>query len=83
MLKYNDITQNTYIQSWTFTEIIARESVVFLRFHVLYLLSWHVTRTLRMAVLESFIAANVVTELWTVSYLYGDAVQSEREVVHM
>ena len=25
MLKYTDITQNTYIQSWTVTEIIARE----------------------------------------------------------
>ena len=25
MLKYTDITQNTYVQSWTVTEIIARE----------------------------------------------------------
>jgi len=25
MLNYNDITQNTYIQSWTVTEIMARE----------------------------------------------------------
>jgi len=25
MLKYTDITRNTYIQSWTFTETIARE----------------------------------------------------------
>ena len=25
MLKYTDITQNTYIQSWTITEIMARE----------------------------------------------------------
>jgi hypothetical protein len=25
MLIYTDITQNTYIQSWTVTEIIARE----------------------------------------------------------
>jgi hypothetical protein len=25
MLKYTDITQNTYLQSWTVTEIIARE----------------------------------------------------------
>ena len=25
MLKYNDITQNTYIQSWTVTEIMPRE----------------------------------------------------------
>jgi len=25
MLKYTDITQNTYIQSWTVTQIMARE----------------------------------------------------------
>jgi hypothetical protein len=25
MLNYTDITQNTYIQSWTFTEIMAIE----------------------------------------------------------
>ena len=25
MLNYTDITQNTYIQSWTVTEIMARE----------------------------------------------------------
>jgi len=25
MLKYTDITQNTYIQSWTVMEIMARE----------------------------------------------------------
>jgi hypothetical protein len=25
MLKYTDITENTYIQSWTFTDIMARE----------------------------------------------------------
>ena len=30
MLKYTDITQNTYIQSWTVTEIMAREKCVLL-----------------------------------------------------
>jgi hypothetical protein len=29
MLQYTDLTQNTYIQSWTVTEIIARENVDF------------------------------------------------------
>ena len=33
MLKYTDITQNTYVQSGTVTE----KSVVFLRIHALYL----------------------------------------------
>jgi len=33
MLKYTDITQNTYVQSWTVTE----KSVVFWRVHALYL----------------------------------------------
>jgi hypothetical protein len=28
MLKYTDITQNTYIQSWTVREIMAREKCV-------------------------------------------------------
>ena len=32
MLKYTDITQNTYIQSWTVTEII-----VFIYYYVLFL----------------------------------------------
>jgi len=36
-LTYTDITKNTYIRSWTVTEIKTREIVVFLRFHVLYL----------------------------------------------
>jgi hypothetical protein len=30
MLKYTDITQNTYVQSWTVTEIMAREICDFL-----------------------------------------------------
>jgi hypothetical protein len=25
MVKYTDVTQNTYVQSWTVTEIMARE----------------------------------------------------------
>jgi hypothetical protein len=29
MLKYTDITQNTYVQSWTVTEIMAREKCVY------------------------------------------------------
>ena len=38
MLRYTDITQNTYVQSWTVTEIMAREKcVVFWRVHALYL----------------------------------------------
>ena len=37
MLNYTDITQNTYVQIWMFTEIKAREKCGFLRFHVLYL----------------------------------------------
>ena len=35
MLKYTDITQNTNIQSWTVTEIMAREKWGFLRFQIL------------------------------------------------
>ena len=32
MLKYTDITQNTYIQNWTVTEIMAREKCGHLAF---------------------------------------------------
>jgi len=37
MLNYTDITRNTYIQSWTVTEIMARKSGDNLHFRVLYL----------------------------------------------
>jgi hypothetical protein len=37
MLRYADITQNTYVQSRTVTEIIAREKCGFWRVHALYL----------------------------------------------
>jgi hypothetical protein len=40
MLKYTDITQNTYIQSRTVTEIMARENVVFWQAYTLYFVSW-------------------------------------------
>ena len=36
MLNYTDITQNTYIQSWTFTELMAIKSVGFCGVHELY-----------------------------------------------
>ena len=36
MLNYTDITQNTYIQSWTVTEIMAREKCGILHFRVMY-----------------------------------------------
>ena len=36
MLNYTDITQNTYVQSRTVTEIMARESVGFIGVDVLY-----------------------------------------------
>jgi hypothetical protein len=36
MLKYTDVTQNTYVQSWTVTEIRPVKSVVFWQVHALY-----------------------------------------------
>ena len=56
MLKYTDITQNTYNQSWTVTEIMAREKCGLLAVSrtapvqlTRYLFSWRVTCTLRMS----------------------------------
>ena len=37
MLKYTDKTQNTYVQSWTVTEIMAREKCGLWWVHELYL----------------------------------------------
>jgi len=40
-LKYTDITQNTYIQSWTVTEIVAREKCGLLVGPRTVPVSWH------------------------------------------
>jgi len=48
-LKYTDITQNTYIQSWTVTEIMAREKCGLLAGLRTVPVSWQV---LSMFVLE-------------------------------
>ena len=50
-LKYTDITQNTYIRSWTSTEIMAREKCGLLVVPRTVPVSHIVTRTLRMSVL--------------------------------
>jgi len=41
MLKYTDITQNTYFQSWTVTEIMAREKCGLLAGPRTVPVSWH------------------------------------------
>jgi len=41
MLKYTDITQNTYVQSWTVTEIMAREKCGLLVRPRTVPVSWH------------------------------------------
>ena len=48
MLNYTDITQNTYIQSWTFTEIMAIEKCGFLGCPRTVSRTWRHTRPLRM-----------------------------------
>jgi hypothetical protein len=42
MVKYTDITQNTYVQSWTVTEIMAREKCGFLAGQHTVPISWQV-----------------------------------------
>ena len=49
MLKYTDITQNTYVQSWTVTEIMAREKCGLLTGPRTVSVSWQV---LSMFILE-------------------------------
>ena len=53
-LKYTDITQNTYIRSWTVTEIMARDKCGLLVVPRTVPVSRVVTRTLRMSVLHSY-----------------------------
>jgi len=48
MLKYTDITQNTYVQSWTITEIMAIEIVGFWGGPRSVRRPWRHTRALRM-----------------------------------
>ena len=48
MLNYTDITQNTYIQSWTVTEIMAREKCGFLGCPRTVRRPWRHTHALRM-----------------------------------
>ena len=48
MLNYTDITQNTYIQSWTVTEIMAIEKCGFLRCPCTVRRPWRHTHPLRM-----------------------------------
>ena len=52
-LKYTDITQNTYIRSWTVAEIMAREKCDLLVVPGTVPVSRVVTRTLRMSVPRS------------------------------
>ena len=52
-LKYTAITQNTYIRSWTVTEIMAREKCGLLVVPRTVPVLRVVTRTLRMSVLQS------------------------------
>ena len=52
-LKYTDLTHNTYIRSWTVTEIMAREKCGLLAVPPTVPVSSVVTRTLRMSVLQS------------------------------
>jgi hypothetical protein len=49
MVKYTDITQNTHVQSWTVTEIMAREKCGLLAGPCTVAISWH---ALSMFVLE-------------------------------
>jgi hypothetical protein len=49
MVKYTDITQDTYVQSWTVTEIMAREKCGLLAVPRIVPISWH---ALSVCVLE-------------------------------
>jgi len=60
--KYTDITKNTYIRSWTFTEIMGREKCGLLAvLRIVPLFAWRITRTMRMSVLQSTFGSSAFT----------------------
>ena len=68
MLNYTDITQNTYIQSWTVTEIMAREKCGLLGGPRSVRRPWRHTRTLRIPGNETLLANIVIQWPWRVRY---------------
>jgi len=64
MLNYTDITQNTYIQSWTVTEIMAIEKCGLLGCPRTVRRPWHHTRALRMPGNETPLANIVMQWPW-------------------
>jgi hypothetical protein len=68
MLNYTDITQNTYVQSWTFTEIMVREKCGLLAGPRTVPVSWHV---LSMFVLECGIRWRKVSSQLHMCFLQG------------
>jgi len=64
MLKYTDITQNTYIQSWTVTEIMAIEKCGLLGCPRTVRRPWRHIRPLRMPGNETPLANIVMQWLW-------------------
>ena len=68
MLNYTDITQNTYIQSWTVTEIMTIEKCGLLGGPRTVRRPWRHTRTLRMPGNETSLANIVMQWPWRVGY---------------
>ena len=70
MLKYTDITQNTYIQSWTVTEIMAREKCGLLAGPRTVPVSWQV---LSMFIFECGVRIRKVSWHYLIVDLYQNA----------
>ena len=71
MLNYTDITQNIYIQSWTVTELMAREKCGLLAVPRTVPISRDVTPVHCACPSLRVECSHVAIVLWTVSYLYG------------
>ena len=76
MLKYTDITQNTYIQSWTVTEIMAREKCGFLEGTRTVPVSWQPYPCLYLSVVSYYgNSAHTRSKLFMYFLLGNKAVQ--------
>jgi hypothetical protein len=72
MLKYTDVTQNTYVQSWTVTEIMAREKCGLLAGPRTVPVSWQPYPCPSLSVVSYYVNSSHARSKLLVYFLLGD-----------
>ena len=83
MLKYTDITQNTYVQSWTITEIMAREKCGLLAGPRTVPVSWQSYPFLSLSVVSYYGNSSHAVSKMLMYFLPGDMVVQLVLVIHV